>query len=123
MVELNNITKLYHNKPVVNNVSLKVKEGHTLVLLGRSGSGKTTILKMINRLVEPDAGKILFNGNNITDLSKESLRRNIGYVIQAFGLFPHWTIAQNIVTVPGLLGGSPEKTASRMSELLERMEL
>lgn len=123
MVDLHNIIKLYQGKPAVNGVSLTVERGQTLVLLGRSGSGKTTLLKMINRLIEPDSGQILFNGANIISLSKETLRRNIGYVIQAIGLFPHWTVAQNIGTVPTLLGWSKDRIQKRAAELLERMGL
>ena len=123
MVELVNITKLYHKKPVVNDVSLLVPKGQTLVLLGKSGSGKTTLLKMINRLIEPDEGSILIDGENIANRSVEELRRNIGYVIQAIGLFPHWTVAQNIATVPALIGWPKNKTSSRVLELLEQMGL
>ncbi|WOK08736.1 ABC transporter ATP-binding protein [Imperialibacter roseus] len=123
MVELVNITKLYHKKPVVNDVSLFVPRGQTLVLLGKSGSGKTTLLKMINRLIEPDKGSILIDGENITNRPVEELRRNIGFVIQAIGLFPHWTVAQNIATVPTLIDWSKDKISSRVSELLEHMGL
>jgi osmoprotectant transport system ATP-binding protein len=123
MVELVNITKLYHKKPVVNDVSLFVPRGQTLVLLGKSGSGKTTLLKMINRLIEPDKGNILIDGENITNRPAEELRRNIGYVIQAIGLFPHWTVAQNIATVPTLMDWSKDKISSRVSELLDHMGL
>ncbi|WP_339791658.1 ATP-binding cassette domain-containing protein [uncultured Imperialibacter sp.] len=123
MVELVNITKLYHKKPVVNNVSLFVPGGQTLVLLGKSGSGKTTLLKMINRLIEPDEGNILIDGERIANRPVEELRRNIGYVIQAIGLFPHWTVAQNIATVPTLIDWPKDKISSRVSELLEHMGL
>ncbi len=123
MVELANISKHYGDKQVVDDISLTVAEGKTLVLLGKSGSGKTTLLKMVNRLIEPDAGSISFNGDNIKNIPKEQLRRNIGYVIQAIGLFPHWTVAQNIGTVPGLQGWSKDKTKARVTELLERMGL
>ena len=123
MIDLHNITKLYDGKPVVDGISLTVESGRTLVLLGRSGSGKTTLLKMINRLIDPDAGHISLNGANINDIPREVLRRSIGYVIQAIGLFPHWTVAQNIGTVPSLLGWSKERIQKRVAELLERMGL
>jgi len=123
MVELVNITKSYHDKPVVKDISFKLKKGKTLALLGKSGSGKTTILKMINRLLEPDSGEILIDGTNILHTPKEQLRRNIGYVIQAIGLFPHWTVARNIATVPELLGWPVEKIKARVAEMLELMGL
>jgi osmoprotectant transport system ATP-binding protein len=123
MVELVNITKLYHKKPVVNNVSLFVPKGQTLVLLGKSGSGKTTLLKMMNRLIEPDEGSIFIDGKPIANGPLEELRRNIGYVIQAIGLFPHWTVAQNIATVPTLMDWPKDKISSRVSELLDHMGL
>lgn len=123
MVDLHNVTKLYDGKPVVDGISLTVESGRTLVLLGRSGSGKTTLLKMINRLIDPDAGLISLDGTNINDLPREVLRRSIGYVIQAIGLFPHWTVAQNIGTVPSLLGWSKGRIQKRVAELLERMGL
>lgn len=123
MVQLSHVSKQYYGRSVVNDVSFEVGQGKTLVLLGKSGSGKTTLLKMINRLVEPDSGAISINGKNITQFSKEILRRDIGYVIQATGLFPHYTVAQNISIVPQLLTWSKQRTKARVDELLEKMNL
>lgn len=108
---------------MVSNVSLEVEKGQTLVLLGKSGSGKTTLLKMINRMVDIDSGSIWIDHQPISGLPLETLRRNIGYVIQAVGLFPHWTVEENIGTVPRLLGWSGPATNKRTGELLEQMGL
>lgn len=109
--------------PAVKQVSFTVAEGETLVLLGTSGCGKTTTLKMINRLIEPDAGTIHINGENITKGKPENLRRGIGYVMQNIGLFPHYSVAENIAVVPGLLKWSKSKTTARIGELIEKLHL
>jgi len=123
MVQLSHVNKQYYGRSVVTDISFEVGKGKTLILLGKSGSGKTTVLKMINRLVEPDSGAISINGKNITQFSKEILRRDIGYVIQATGLFPHYTVAQNISIVPQLLKWGDGRTKARVAELLEKMNL
>ncbi len=123
MIEVRNLTKIYRNHTVVDDVSFAVKPGNTMVLLGTSGSGKTTTLRMINRLIEPDAGTITINGNNILHQPPEQLRRSIGYVLQGYGLFPHFTVAENIAIVPKLLKWGKEKIQSRIDELLHKLQL
>ena len=117
------LTKGYDGKIVIDQVSFSVSTGETLVLLGTSGSGKTTCLKMINRLIEPEAGAIYLNGEDVRAQSPTHLRRQIGYVIQQVGLFPHLTVAQNIGTVPRLLGWSAARREDRCTELLAMLGL
>ncbi len=124
IVELENVTKSYPgHSHVVNRVSLSVPRGRTAVLLGPSGCGKTTTLRMINRLVEPDAGEVRVRGTPIRRQSSETLRRSIGYVIQQAGLFPHWTVAENVATVPRLLGWKRDTIQRRVQEVLELVGL
>ena len=120
MIELQKVTKSYSNSQTeaVKDISLKVAEGELLALLGESGCGKTTTLKMINRLIEPSSGRISIKGKDITSLDAVSLRRQIGYVFQGVGLFPHMTIAENISIVPELLGWEKGKIKERTDELL-----
>jgi osmoprotectant transport system ATP-binding protein len=99
-------------------VSFEVGAGETLVLLGRSGSGKTTTLKLVNRLLEPTAGEIHVAGRPTRETDPHRLRRGIGYVIQDVGLFPHFTIEQNVGLVPRLEGWTPDRVAARVRELL-----
>ena len=105
-------------RPLVHDVSFAVGAGETLVLLGRSGSGKTTTLKLINRLLEPTGGDVRLQGEPTRGLEPYRLRRRIGYVIQEIGLFPHFTVAQNVGLVPRLEGWAPERIAARVRELL-----
>ncbi len=121
MIKLENVTKIYsgQKEPAVKGVSIEVPEGETCVLIGPSGCGKTTTLKMVNRLIEPTGGKIYLDGANILDRDPVELRREIGYVIQQIGLFPHMTIRDNIATVPKLLGWSSSKIDDRVDELLD----
>ena len=123
MIEIRGLVKRFPGAahPAVDNLTLTVPEGCVCVLIGPSGCGKTTTMRMINRLVEPDAGSISVGGRNVTHVDPVSLRRNIGYVIQQVGLFPHWTIADNIATVPKLLGWGEGRIAARVDELLERV--
>lgn len=123
MIQLQNVTKFYQSEPAVDEVSFTVEEGETLVLVGKSGSGKTTLLKMINRLIDPDKGDIFFRGAHISKIRKETLRRNIGYVIQAIGLFPHMTVEENIKVVPLLLKWPQKEIDEQVTVLLERMGL
>ena len=120
MIELHEVSKIYNSSTIaVENISFEVKEGEVFGLIGTSGCGKTTTLKMINRLVEPTEGRILINGKSILDRPAEELRRNIGYVIQSIGLFPHYTIEQNISVVPNLLKWDDERVKERSHDLLE----
>src|SRR5919205_863842 len=123
MIAVQQLTKNYRDTVAVSDVSFTVNEGETLVLLGTSGSGKTTTLRMINRLIEPSSGNILINGKNILSQPPEILRRNIGYVLQGYGLFPHYTVAENIAIVPKLLKWSENKIKNRTDELLHKLQL
>jgi osmoprotectant transport system ATP-binding protein len=122
-VEFRHVTKQYGrstgNTPAaVNDLSLTVPPGEICVLVGPSGCGKTTTLKMVNRLVEPTSGQVLIDGQDVTRGEVTALRRRIGYVIQQTGLFPHRTVAQNVATVPRLLGWSADRVRARVDELL-----
>jgi len=123
MIDVQQLTKTYHNTVAVNDVSFLVKEGETLVLLGTSGSGKTTTLRMLNRLTEPTSGKIFIDNKNILSQPPEELRRNMGYVLQGYGLFPHYSVAENIAIVPKLLKWPKEKIRKRVDELLYKLQL
>jgi len=120
MIEIRGLVKQYAGAahPAVDHLSLTIPEGCVCVLIGPSGCGKTTTMRMINRLVEPDAGSISVGGRDVMHVDPVSLRRSIGYVIQQVGLFPHWTIARNIATVPKLLGWNDTRIAARVDELL-----
>ncbi|MDP9807577.1 osmoprotectant transport system ATP-binding protein [Rhizobium tibeticum] len=118
MIEIRNVTKRYGAATVVDNVSMDVEKGSITVIVGTSGSGKSTLMRMINRLVPITAGEIFVGGQNIMDVPVTELRRKIGYAIQGHGLFPHRTVAQNIATVPQLLGWDTTKINSRVEELL-----
>lgn len=123
MIELINVTKVYSEKPVVKNLSLKIEDGKITVLIGPSGCGKTTTLKMINRLVYMTEGDIRIDGKSILSFDPTELRRRIGYVIQEVGLFPHYTVFNNIAVVPKLLGWDRERIIRRVHELLELVNL
>ena len=123
MILLERLTKRYDEATAVEDLSLEVNAGELLVLLGGSGCGKTTTLKMINRLIEPTSGRVQIDGDDVHRLEPYELRRQIGYVFQRIGLFPHMTIAENIAITPQLLGWEPERTARRVDELLELVEL
>lgn len=123
MIEVKQLTKKYGDTKAVYAVSFSVAAHETLVLLGTSGSGKTTTLKMLNRLVEPSSGVIRINGEDVLQQAPEQLRRKIGYAIQNVGLFPHYTVAQNVAIVPQLLGWSQSKIDRRVNELLDRLKI
>jgi len=123
MISLNNVVKKFGNTIAVDNISFTVSEGENMVLLGTSGCGKTTTLRMINRLIELSSGSISVAGKNIKDIAPEDLRKNIGYVLQNNGLFPHYTIEENIAIVPELLKWPKKKIKNRTLELLEQLHL
>ena len=124
-IVVENLTKEFPNtsRPSVDRCSFTVEQGQFIVLLGPSGCGKTTLLKMINRLYEPTSGRILVNGTNATEIPVTDLRRQIGYVIQQTGLFPHMRIEDNIAVVPRLLGWNETQISPRIDELLELIGL
>jgi osmoprotectant transport system ATP-binding protein len=121
MIRLENLTKVFpaQGEPAVDDLSIEIYEGEIVVLVGPSGCGKTTTMKMINRIIEPTSGRIFLEGEDVTKANADNLRRRIGYVIQQIGLFPHMTIADNIATVPRMLGWDKERTSNRVDELLE----
>ena len=124
MIVLEHVSKTYDTGSIaVQSVSLRVPAGKLLVLLGGSGSGKTTTLKMINRLIEPTEGRIEVDGRDVRSMDPVQLRRSIGYVFQGIGLFPHLTVADNIAVVPRLLRWPRERIESRLDELLELVHL
>ncbi|MCX7521430.1 ATP-binding cassette domain-containing protein [Microbacterium sp. STN6] len=122
---LDQVTKRYPGQaePAVDGITLEIPAGKIVMLVGPSGCGKTTTLKMINRLIEPSEGRIVLGDDDVTSIDGDELRRRIGYVIQAGGLFPHMTVAANIAIVPKMLGWSKEKISARVDELLELVSL
>lgn len=123
MIKVENLGKHFGKVKAVDDISFEVAEHETMVLLGTSGCGKTTTLKMLNRLIAPIAGKIFIGTKNILEQEPEVLRRGIGYVLQNNGLFPHYTVKENISIVPQLLKWDKQKTRHRVSELLEKLHL
>lgn len=123
MIEFDDVSRAFNGKAAVKDLSLQVAKGEFCVLLGTSGSGKSTTLKMINRLVEFDSGEIRFACESIRQLDARTLRRRMGYAIQSIGLFPHWTVRKNIATVPVLLGWSRAQIDERIAALLALLNL
>jgi osmoprotectant transport system ATP-binding protein len=124
VITLEQVTKRYDGGQVaVRELSLEVPEGEICILVGPSGCGKTTTMRMINRLIEPTSGRILLDGEDVTDVDPVGLRRRIGYVIQQIGLFPHHTVGDNVGTVPGLLGWDKARTHARIDEMLDLVGL
>jgi len=123
MIEFDHVSKVFGGSKVIDDLSLRIGEGELFVLVGPSGSGKSTLLRTINRLVPVDAGAVRIAGEDVVTRDIEALRRGIGYAIQSVGLFPHRTVAQNIATVPRLLGWNAEETRVRVEELLGLLRL
>ncbi|WP_051767498.1 betaine/proline/choline family ABC transporter ATP-binding protein [Streptomyces sp. NRRL S-37] len=124
-IELEGLTKRYPGSalPAVDNVSMEIRAGETVIFVGPSGCGKSTTLKMINRLIEPTGGRIRIGGEDVTDMDPVRLRRKIGYAIQASGLFPHMTVAQNIALVPRMLRWPAARVRARVEEMLDLVGL
>ena len=124
MLSFKNISKTYGgSKKAVDNISLDINEGEFIAFIGTSGSGKTTALRMINRMIEPTSGTITINGEDISKKNPVELRRGIGYVIQQIGLLPHMTIKENITLVPRLLKWSDEDKDEKARELIKLVEI
>lgn len=124
MLEINNVSKVYRGgKKAVNKLDITIEKGEFIAFIGTSGSGKTTAMRMINRMIEPTSGSIVLNGKNIKDMNPVQLRRNIGYVIQQIGLLPHMTIRENITLVPKLLKWSEEDKNKKAEELIQLVDL
>ncbi|MBC9873592.1 betaine/proline/choline family ABC transporter ATP-binding protein [Macrococcoides bohemicum] len=124
MLEINNVSKVYRGgKKAVNKLNMTIEKGEFIAFIGTSGSGKTTAMRMINRMIEPTSGSIVLNGKNIKDMNPVQLRRNIGYVIQQIGLLPHMTIRENITLVPKLLKWSEEDKNKKAEELIQLVDL
>jgi osmoprotectant transport system ATP-binding protein len=122
-VEFSNVSYRIGEKPILQNLNLSIETGETLVLLGRSGSGKTTALKLINALLVPSGGEVRINGKSTASLDPIRLRRQIGYVIQDVGLFPHFTVGRNVGLVPELEGWDASRISARVKELLDAVGL
>src|SRR6516162_11028656 len=123
VLEFRNVAYAIAGRAILEEVSFKIEAGETVVFLGRSGSGKTTMLKLVNRLLEPTSGEVLVEGRKTTDWDPIRLRRRIGYVIQEIGLFPHFTVARNVALVPSLESWPPEKIGARVDEMLSLVGL
>lgn len=123
MIELFDVTRRFGEETAVDAISLRVESGELCALVGTSGCGKSTTLRMINRLIEHSEGEIHIDGQPIRRFKEDALRRRIGYVIQSTGLFPHWTVARNIGLVPRLLKWSAERIESRVEELMALLGL
>ena len=123
MIRLEHVTKRYGATVAVDDLSLEVATGELCVLVGPSGCGKTTTMRMINRLIEPTGGRIFLDDEDVLRLDPVQVRRRIGYVIQQIGLFPHMTIADNVGTVPKLLGWKRDRIRARVDDLLELVQL
>ncbi len=122
-IELLEVSKRYGPRLALDRLSLRVARGECLVLLGGSGSGKTTCLKLVNRLIEPSGGRVLVEGADVREGPAHALRRRIGYGFQQVGLFPHLTVGENVAVTPELLGWSRDRVAARVDELLALVEL
>ncbi|GAB2980005.1 ABC transporter [Amycolatopsis acidiphila] len=124
-IQLEHVTKRYPGtrQPAVEDVTMTIPAGKIVILVGPSGCGKTTTMRMINRLIEPTSGRITIGGEDALSLNPDRLRRKVGYAIQQAGLFPHFTVAQNIAVVPGLLGWDKKKVGNRVEEMMDLVGL
>jgi osmoprotectant transport system ATP-binding protein len=122
MIHLEDLSKVFpgQSEPAVDDLSMEIYDGEIVVFVGPSGCGKTTTMKMINRLIEPSSGRIFLEGEDVTQVNPDHLRRRIGYVIQQIGLFPHMTIADNIATVPRMLGWEKSRISDRTDSYRSR---
>ncbi|HEY8614107.1 MAG TPA: ATP-binding cassette domain-containing protein, partial [Roseomonas sp.] len=123
MITFEAVTHRYGSVTALREVSFRVPDGVLCVLLGESGSGKSTLLRTVNRLIEPSAGRVLLGGRDVAGTDPQLLRRGIGYVIQSVGLFPHRSVAENVATVPRLLGWDARRIAARVDALLDLVGL
>ena len=123
MIELDHVTKRYGSSTVVDDLSLAIRDGEFCVIIGSSGAGKSTALKMINQLIPPSSGAIRIDGKDAATVAPEELRRRMGYVIQSIGLFPHWTVERNVGAVPALLGWPAARIRDRTHDLLATLKL
>lgn len=124
MIRFKNVWKTFENRShIIKDLNLEVREGETLVILGKSGSGKTTALKLINKLIEPTSGTVFVQNKDVSCLDTIQLRRNIGYAVQEIGLFPHMTVEENISIVPRLLKWDEKKIKDRVDQLMDMLGL
>ncbi|MFI3378016.1 betaine/proline/choline family ABC transporter ATP-binding protein [Mammaliicoccus sciuri] len=124
MLSIQDLTKVYRGgKKAVNSINMEIESGEFIAFIGTSGSGKTTALRMINRMIEPTSGTITLDGKDLSKMNPVNLRRNIGYVIQQIGLMPHMTIRENIVLVPKLLKWTKEEKEKKAKELIKLVDL
>ena len=123
VIQFKHVQKQFGKNVVIPDLSFEINQGEFVTILGSSGSGKTTTLKMVNGLWKPNAGEILIDGQKISDLDLVQLRRHMGYVVQQIGLFPHMTIAENIAVVPKMLQWEQSKIDQRVKELLALVQL
>ena len=123
VIEFQNVSFARESRNILRNVSLHVRHGETVVLVGRSGAGKSTVLKLINRMLTPTDGRVIVSGRCTTDWDPYELRRRIGYVLQDVGLFPHMTVADNVALVPRLAGWDEQRIVARVNELLGLVDL
>lgn len=123
IIQFKNVKKQFGKDVVIPDLSFTINQGELVTILGSSGSGKTTTLKMVNGLLKPSTGEVLIDGQRISDLDIVNLRRHMGYVVQQIGLFPHMTVAQNIAVVPRMLKWDQPKIDRRVKELLELVQL
>ena len=123
MIEFLDVVMSRGGRTVLKGVSLSAAPGEVIALVGQSGSGKTTLLRLVNRMLRPDSGEVRVGGRSVAEWDETSLRRQTGYAIQDVGLFPHFTVAENVALVPRLLEWAPSRTEARVNELLQLVGL